>query len=1113
MPIANARSHPAITLGILLLLGVVGNLLSTPIFFGVDFLFGSIAVLLVTSLYGLVWGATAAVLAGIYTYFLWSHPWAIAIFTAEALVVGIVHRRRRTNLVLIDGLYWLALGMPLVWLFYRGLMGAPREAVIVVMLKQSVNGILNALIASLLLTHTPLPRWAGRTEETVIPLRQVLFNTLVAAVLVPSLILLVASGRHEMRIIERYVREKLAVSSTDVTGRLESWRLRHLGAVESVARFAGSEPAPSPGALQRAVTAVHQAFPSFYNLYVADASGTTVAFDPPTAANGRSTLGLNFSDREYYRRVRETLRPVISGVLLGRGGVEAPIVTIAVPILRRGRFDGYALGAANLERVEVLLNRLADADGTRITLLDEAGRVIASTVEGIEPLENYLASRGGVIRPLNGGVEQWLPQAAGLPAVTQWERSFYMHRTDAGIAPWTALVEVPMAPYQRYLQTRYSESLALTLALTLTALWLAWLLSRWLARPLSHLAQVTANLPEQLLLPHAVSWPQGRINEVSLLVTNFQGMLHALRQHFQALEEEVRERRRAETHLAERARLGALGMDISGVLARDADQRVVLQECTEALVRHLDVAFARIWTLNEEAQLLELQASAGLYTHLNGPHSRIRMGEYKIGRIAGDRRPHLVNDIAHDPMISDPEWVQRERMVAFAGFPLLVEERVVGVMAMFSRSPIPEATLQELGAVADGIAQFIDRKHTEERLHRYVAELAEAGHQKDQFLAMLAHELRNPLGSASNALYLLERSDPDSPQAARARAVLRRQFTHQQRMVDDLLDVSRIQRGKVDLQQTRIDLSGLLREALEDQRPALAEAGLTLETSLPDDPVMVVGDRTRLHQVISNLLHNSQKYTPAGGRVIARLQAGVTAVAPGEAPEQEGSGAGWAVLSITDTGIGIPQALLSRIFDPFAQEDRSLDRSRGGLGLGLALVKGLVELHGGRVDVRSGGRDQGSEFRVYLPLAESEVSADHAGPGTEAAGGSLRVLVIEDNPDAAETLRDLLELTGHEVAVAMNGETGLRLAREFRPDTVLCDIGLPEMDGYEVARRLRADPEMASIRLIAVTGYGRQEDREHSAAAGFDEHLVKPIDPAGLEAMLHGADSFGDAQA
>lgn len=1105
MPLANVRSYPAITLGILLLAGVTGNFLNTPIFFGVDFLFGSIAVLLITSLYGLAWGAAAAVIASGYTYFLWSHPWAIVIFTVEALAVGAVHRRRSTNLVLTDGLYWLALGMPLVWIFYRSVMGASYESVVVVMLKQSVNGILNALIASLLLTHTALPRWAGRTQETAVPLRQILFNALVAAVLVPSLILMVVSGRHEMRSIEDNVRERLTVSAADVTGRLESWRLRHLGAVEALALFSGGAASPSPATLQRSVMAIHEAFPSFHNLYIADADGTTVAFHPSVSATGRSMLGLDFSDRDYYHRVRETLQPAISDVFLGRGGVETPIVTIAVPILRHGRFDGFALGAANLQRVESLLDRLSVAEGTQITVLDEKGRVIASTLEGFEAMEDYLTARGGVFRRVDDQIEQWIPQTSGLPAFAQWERSFYVRRMDAGIAPWTAVVEAPMAPFQRYLQDRYSDSLALTLVLTLLALWLAWLLSRWLARPLSQLAQVTTNLPEQLLHLHAVSWPQSRINEVSLLVTNFQSMLRALQQHFQALEEEVRERRRAEADLAERARLGALGMDISAVLARDADQRTVLQECTEALTRHLGVAFARIWTLNEKEQVLELQASAGQYTHLDGPHSRIRVGEFKIGRIANDRQPHLVNDIAHDPMISDPEWAHREGMTAFAGFPLLVEERVVGVMAMFSRSAIPQATLEELGAVADGVAQFIDRKHTEERLHEYVAELAEAGRQKDQFLAMLAHELRNPLGSASNALYLLERADPESPQAQRARAVLRRQFNHQQRMVDDLLDVSRIHRGKIDLHLTQIELSALLRDTLEDHRAALAEAGLTLEATLPDTPVPVMGDPTRLNQVVSNLLHNAQKYTPSGGRVTVRLQTGRSGTSRAEGEEPEAVEPGWALLSIRDTGIGIPKALLSRIFDPFAQEDRSLDRSRGGLGLGLALVKGLVDLHGGRVEVRSGGRGEGSEFRVFLPLVELVEPAARVERPADRAGGSLRILVVEDNPDAAETLRDLLELSGHEVSVATNGETGLNLASEVRPDTVVCDIGLPGMDGYEVARRLRADPRTAHTRLIAVTGYGRQEDRERSAAAGFDEHLVKPIDPAGLEAVLREA--------
>jgi CheY-like chemotaxis protein len=314
-----------------------------------------------------------------------------------------------------------------------------------------------------------------------------------------------------------------------------------------------------------------------------------------------------------------------------------------------------------------------------------------------------------------------------------------------------------------------------------------------------------------------------------------------------------------------------------------------------------------------------------------------------------------------------------------------------------------------------------------------------------------------------------------------------RQVSHLVRLVDDLLDVSRITRGKVLLRKERLDLGELVRSVVEDHRALLESTGLKLFADLPDEPVWVTGDPTRLSQVVGNLLQNANKFTDAGGRVTVRL-----AAEPG----------GGAALAVRDTGIGMGPDILARLFEPFSQADRSLDRSRGGLGLGLALVKGLVGLHGGSVQASSPGVGKGSEFLIRLPTsATPERGVPAARP--DAGGRGLRVLIIEDNHDAAESLRLVLELAGHRVVVAHAGRAGLAAARESRPDVVLCDIGLPGgMDGYTVARVLRADAEVCEVPLIALSGYGQEEDQRKARQAGFDRHLTKPVDPAVLGRLL-----------
>jgi PAS domain S-box-containing protein len=369
------------------------------------------------------------------------------------------------------------------------------------------------------------------------------------------------------------------------------------------------------------------------------------------------------------------------------------------------------------------------------------------------------------------------------------------------------------------------------------------------------------------------------------------------------------------------------------------------------------------------------------------------------------------------------------------------------------------------------------------------AQLADAARRKDQFLSMLAHELRNPLAPVLNGLHILRLSEADQQAIEQARGMMERQIHHLTRLVDDLLDVSRITLGKVQVRRQRLDLAELVRTTAEDRRHLVERAGMSLVLEVPDAPVWIAGDPTRLAQVLSNLLDNAVKFRNGGDSVTVRLTADTDR--------------GEAVIQVQDRGVGIEPDLFPRLFDVFAQADDSLDRSRGGLGVGLSLVKGLVRLHGGEVEASSGGPGLGAAFTVRLPLKEEPpaLQATPAPPATP-AGEPVRILIVEDNRDAADSLRILLELLGHQVAVAYSGPEGVQLAREMRPDVVLCDIGLPGLDGYGVAGELRHDPATADAQLIAITGYGQEEDRRRARQAGFDHHLTKPVDPAALQRLL-----------
>lgn len=399
--------------------------------------------------------------------------------------------------------------------------------------------------------------------------------------------------------------------------------------------------------------------------------------------------------------------------------------------------------------------------------------------------------------------------------------------------------------------------------------------------------------------------------------------------------------------------------------------------------------------------------------------------------------------------------------------------------------------------LVNDVAMHVESEHQQARLEQMVAALREADSRKDDFLGVLSHELRNPLAPIRNSIYLLERAAPGSEQASRAKEVIRRQTDHLTRLVDDLLDVKRFSTGKFRLHPIRMDVVEQVRATVEDSRPLLSNRSIALEMDAPSAPVWVNGDATRIAQIVSNLLQNAAKFTNAGGHVRVSIE----------------RGEGQVRIYVRDDGTGIAPELLPKVFEAFVQSENTLHRTRGGLGLGLALVRGIAELHGGTVHARSEGTGKGAEFVVALPTAAPPAAGDAPPTGSEASTSRHRVLVIEDNRDAAESLRDVLvNLGGHEVHVASDGKSGVDAARDFAPDVILCDLGLPMFDGYEVARRVRAaSGDERGARLVALSGYAAPEDIERCLRAGFDYHVAKPPDVDRLLRLVADSPSSGAA--
>ena len=393
--------------------------------------------------------------------------------------------------------------------------------------------------------------------------------------------------------------------------------------------------------------------------------------------------------------------------------------------------------------------------------------------------------------------------------------------------------------------------------------------------------------------------------------------------------------------------------------------------------------------------------------------------------------------------------------------------------------------LVSLGTFASSAYQAVAAAN---QLRQQATDLSEADHRKDEFLAMLAHELRNPLAPIRNALRIMQLTPGNAEAIEAAFQMMDRQSSHMVRLVDDLLDVSRISRGKINLRKARVALASVVNEAVEVARAHCESLELNLAVSLPPEPIYLEGDSTRLAQIVGNLLSNACKFTDRGGSI--RLSV-----------ERE---AGQAVIRVRDTGIGIGAEQLPRIFELFVQADTSLERPMGGLGIGLTLVKNLVELHGGGIEVKSAGVGHGSEFVVRLPALTGTArppAPEPAGPEPAPTTG-LRILVVDDNRDMATSLAMVLELTGNETHIANDGLEAVDKAADVRPDVILLDIGLPKLNGYEVARKIRTQPWGKAVVMVAITGWGQEEDRQKAADAGFDAHLVKPMEHHSLTRLL-----------
>ncbi len=709
---------------LLLVASFAGNYFHLPLFFGIDFIFGSVAIFLLLRFYGRWWGTIAAVIAGSYTFILWGHPYALILLVSEALFVGNLLRRNYENLVLIEGVFWLVITLPLGWIFYAGLMQMDSTAVWLIILKCGINGFFNALLASLIIhywlvqserassSHHTLSR--GAAEGCPFPsLQQTVFTVVMTFVFFAMLLFTITNSWQEGKKIETQIKRRLEDSATTIANQLHIWFQTHLQALTDLAQIAATDMTPSL-ALRQKLPLVRQQLPDFLAIFITDSAGTAIVAHPPL-----DTKGENIPASSIFQKTRITRQPVLGDIHHDHSSHFS--VDLSVPILVDNHFRGVAYGALNLSPLKRLLTFNSFGEMVRAVLFDHTGQVIIDTHAELIERDHRNLLQDGKISPLEGPVSHWVPRAIKNP-IQRWSQSWYLQQVPIELPTrWTLLVAIPVAPYQRQLYHFYIKSFAfMTVMLGLTLI-LATFLCRWLTTPLQKLATVTTNLPEQLLEHNPMDWPHSKIAEISTLIRNYQDMTSILKQNFQeltrtnstleqrvqertqllsemnaSLTKEIANRKRVEEALQRRVAEATVMMEIGRALTASLDLQVVLELIVDRaclLLRTQRCALAIVEALNTDQPVFRFAALRGMS---EGFPERMRPRHWRDGTTLAaihERRPVWSADLLHDPAFeltpSTKAAVEAEGYRAVLSVPLIVGETVLGALVVYRDTPGP----------------------------------------------------------------------------------------------------------------------------------------------------------------------------------------------------------------------------------------------------------------------------------------------------------------------------------------------------------------------------------------------------------------------------------------
>ncbi|WP_353932275.1 response regulator [Okeanomitos corallinicola TIOX110] len=1096
------KQKSVIPLIMLIIAGYLGNYFKITLFFGVDFLFGSIAALIIIAIYGCFWGTVAATIISFHTYTLWTHPYAIIIFTCEALFVGLLFRKKSQNLLLLDGIYWMILGTPLVIVFYGGILKVSAVGTLLILVKQAVNGFFNALVCSLIINYLPVNKWLHINQHKPrISWQQSLFNLLVAFVFFPVLFLNINNAIRSANAIEMEVARDLNSVSLAFQDKINIWQEANIAVLKNVAENVSLEAININNIKNdQLIENTQRVFPLISRLYVVNNSGKVVSEYPRKEENQY----LNISQRSDFQKLTRGAKTSYN-IVDNLNNKEQLFSTLGVPIINNNQFIGAVFGEIKLEALSQLIqiNNTNNNSSSRnieinTTLIDDKNRIIATdnnTVGNSIILQEFLTYKDNKIRKIDNQVVHLISNKTNIPQIKRWDASLYAKIIDLDhifYYPLKLVIETPTKPNIDYIRNIYIKNLSLLVMIAIIAFIVAVVVSKKLVAPLLNLTQVTTDIPGKILAKQDIKINNSNIAEIDSLSHNFKSMLLALQEMFaeiktanDLLEERV-ETRTQELLL------------INNELALEVKQRKKVEETLREREERYELAISGtndgIWDWNLITNEVYFSPA---WMRILGYEKEPLPEHYSTwaDNVHPDERQQALSDINNHLEGKTEVYQNTHRMKHHDGYYIWIAAKGKCI------SDEQGNPCRLVGTITD----ITDKKLAEEQLQLAKEQAEIANQTKSEFLATMSHEIRTPMNAVIGMTGLLL----DTPLTAQQQEfveIVRNSGDSMLTLINDILDFSKIESGNLEIEEQVFNLRHCIEESIDLVAPKASEKSLEIaylmDTKIPE---FIRGDVTRLRQILVNLLSNAIKFTNVG-EVSLALSSQMTTLVDVEHISQTKSQLQEIKFSIKDTGIGIPENKMYRLFQPFSQVDASTTRHYGGTGLGLVISKRLTELMGGHMWVESKvGHGSTFSFTIvttFVNRNEDYHQNDLINP--QEILREKRLLIVDDNIINRQALMLQCQSVGINTVLAESGKEALKYIQEQKFDLAILDMQMPEMDGLTLASEICKLPHCQQLPLVMLASICNNQSLEnlHESNINVVALLTKPIKTSHLVSSL-----------